>query len=582
MASTHPHYSRILTLLKRRGFLFPSAHIYGGLRGSYDLGPLGAELKRQISAAWWTDIVHGHSDIHGVDTSILTHHSVLEASGHVENFTDLLVDDKLSSARFRADKGGIMEVGEEKNGMKYVPVVAEDKEMAKGWLRTIRDLVGDSAKIERSGTTIKLFVKEIVNPVITEDTKEGEVDKVGKLVLMSEGDSSKIANIEYRGYVNPLNNSPFLTSPRPFNLLFKTFIDPIDPIEKIIQTTLSLSSPNSTVSPSLIRSEVDKILKSSTAYLRPETAQGVYISFPYILKTLQLTPPFGIAQIGKSFRNEIRTESLLYRTFEFEQMELQYFVNPESSESWYNSWVQKRFDWWNRHASNVSNWRLRKHDGKELAHYAKGCTDIEFKFPWGWGEIEGVANRGDFDLRRHGELAKVSMEVSHRSGEQLQRYTPYVIESSSGLSRAVLAYLCDAFTEETKTTLTSLPNSTISPSAIPTSRTLLRLHPRFAPVKVSVLPLVTNNAEVKALTGSVDALLRSTGLPITSDLSGASIGKKYARADEIGVPVCVTIDHQSSEDGCVTVRTRDTMSQKRVKIPELCGTVNELMNVWKS
>jgi len=416
---------KLVSLCKRRGFIFPSSEIYGGLGSCWDYGPLGVELKRNVKDAWWRDIVHQRDDVVGIDTSIIMHSQAWVASGHVDGFSDPLVDCKACRQRWRADH------------------VSDNKCPACG----------------------------------------GE-----------------------------------LTEPRQFNLMFKTFMGPVEDDANIV-------------------------------YLRPETAQGMFVNFENVMTTSRKKLPFGIAQVGKSFRNEITTGNFIFRTREFEQMELEFFVKPGTDEEWLNFWVKERFNWYLNLGIKKDNLHLREHGKEELAHYAKGCYDVEYLFPMGWSELEGIANRGDFDLSQH---AKHSGKGLDYFDEEIgQRYVPCVIEPSAGVDRSVLAFILDAYDEEL---------------AQGETRVVLHLHPALAPVKVAVLPL-SRNEKLVPLAKEVNSELRRHFIVQYDDAQ--SIGRRYRRQDEIGTPLCVTIDFQSLEDQQVTIRERDTMAQIRLPIKDL-------------
>ncbi|HHU51648.1 MAG TPA: glycine--tRNA ligase [Firmicutes bacterium] len=422
---------KIVSLAKRRGFIFPSSEIYGGLNSCWDYGPLGVELKNNVKRAWWKANVQERDDLVGLDAGILMHPRVWEASGHLEGFTDPLVDCKNCKQRFRADH------------------------------------------------------------LTTERCPEcgGE-----------------------------------LTEARNFNLMFKTYLGPVEESAAIV-------------------------------YLRPETAQGIFVNFQNVLTTTRKKIPFGVAQIGKSFRNEITPGNFTFRTREFEQMEIEYFVKPGTDEEFYKQWVEDRFKWYIDLGITPERLRLRPHDPDELAHYAKGCSDIEYYFPMGWSELEGIANRTDFDLKRHSEFSGNKLEVFDQ--ETNEHYIPYVIEPSAGADRATLAFLLDAYTEEPDKDET---------------RVVLRLHPALAPYKVGVLPLSRKEPLVK-LAKEITAKLRRYWMTDYDDAK--SIGRRYRRQDEIGTPYCVTVDFDSLEDQAVTIRDRDTMEQTRVPIAELVNVLRE-------
>ena len=416
---------KIVSLCKRRGFVFPSSEIYGGLASCWDYGPMGVELKRNVRDAWWKAIVQERDDVVGLDTSIMMHPGVWTASGHVDSFTDPLVDCKSCHLRWRAD--------------------------------------------------------------------EIETQRCPKCA----GE---------------------LTEPRMFNLMFKTFMGPVEE-------------------------------EASTVYLRPETAQGIFVNFENVITTSRKKLPLGIAQIGKSFRNEITTGNFLFRTREFEHMELEYFVKPGSDEEWLDYWVKERFDWYVKLGIRKENLRLRQHGQDELAHYAKACYDIDYLFPMGWSELEGIANRGDFDLTQHAKAS--GRELTYYDAEANERYVPYVIEPSAGVDRSVLAFLIDAYVEE---------------EVEGEKRTVLRLDRSLAPIKVAVLPLSRN----EKLTPLAKEVFNKLCPNFVTDYDDSqSIGRRYRRQDEIGTPFCVTVDFESLDDRQVTIRDRDSLAQIRVPIEDL-------------
>jgi glycyl-tRNA synthetase len=419
---------RVVNLTKRRGLVFPSSEIYGGFRSTWDYGPVGVLLKRNVKDAWWRSMVQLRDDIVGLDSAILMAPKVWETSGHVATFTDPLVDCRQCHERFRADQ---------------LP------------------------------------------------------------------ESGACPNCGAKGS---------FTEARQFNLMFKTHVGPVED-------------------------------DASVAYLRPETAQGIFVNFKNAQTTSRKKPPFGIAQIGKSFRNEITPGNFLYRTREFEQMEMEFFVPPDDAPKWFEYWVTERFNWYVEHGIPESQLRIRPHDPDELSHYSAGTSDIEFMFPWGWGELEGIANRTDFDLRRHSEESGESLTYFDQATDT--HYFPYVVEPAAGADRATLAFLLSAYDEE---------------EVRGEKRTVLRLHPRLAPVKVAVLPL-SKNEQLVPLADEIAATLRPH-LQIDSDTAGA-IGKRYRRQDEVGTPYCVTIDFESVDDQAVTVRERDSMNQERIPVKAL-------------
>ena len=430
---------KIVSLAKRRGFIFQSSEIYGGLNSCWDYGPVGIELKRNVKDAWWDFMVHRRDDVEGLDCSILMAPQVWEASGHLKNFTDPLVDCKECKKRWRQDK------------------------------------LEDPTKCPDCG---------------------GE-----------------------------------LTEARNFNLMFKTFMGPVEDSGAVI-------------------------------YMRPETAQGMFVNFKNVQISSRQKPPFGIAQMGKSFRNEITPGNFTFRTREFEQMEMEFFIPPEEDEKWYEYWKETRKNWYLMYGMREDHLRLREHEKSELAHYAKACADVEFLYPWGWDELEGIANRTNFDLNTHQEHS--GKDLTYYNEQTKERYLPYVIEPAAGADRTTLAFLIDAYDEEVK------ENGE--------TRVVLHFHPKLAPVKVAVFPLMKKDG-LDELAHKIENDLRES-FTTFYDQSGA-IGRRYARQDEIGTPFCVTVDYDSKTEGPVTLRLRDSMEQKRVKIEDLEKVIREEIKNWK-
>ena len=420
---------KLVSLCRRRGFIFPSSEIYGGLSSCWDYGPLGVELKRNIKQAWWRAVVQERDDMVGLDASILMHPKVWEASGHVEGFKDPLVECKNCHLRWRSD-----------------------------------ELEGDKCP-----------------------------DCGGEL-----------------------------TEPKLFNLMFKTFIGPIEE-------------------------------EASVVYLRPETAQGMFVNFENVLNTTRKRLPFGIAQIGKAFRNEVTTGNFIFRCREFEQMEIEFFVRPGTDKEWFDYWVEQRLNWYAGLGIKKENLKLRPHSKEELAHYARECSDINYLYPMGWSELEGIANRGDFDLVQHAKSS--GKGLSYYDEETKEHIIPYIIEPSAGVDRTALAVLCDAYDEDI---------------AEGEKRVLLHLHPALAPIKVAVLPL-SRKENLASFAREVYADLRKQWMVQYDEAQ--SIGRRYRRQDEIGTPFCVTIDFQSLEDKQVTIRERDSLRQIRVPIEGLKATL---------
>jgi glycyl-tRNA synthetase len=444
-----PTMDKIVALCKRRGFIFASSEIYGGLGSTYDYGHYGVLLKTNVKAEWWRAMLQERDDIVALDSAILQHPKVWEASGHLAGFSDPMVDCRNCKQRFRADH--------------------VDRE----------ELCPAKASLPK-----------------TEDRRHD------------------------------------LTEARDFNLMFKTFVGPVEET-------------------------------ASIAYLRPETAQGIFINFKNVLQFGRKKPPFGIAQVGKSFRNEITPGNFIFRTREFEQMEMEFFVPPDEAPTWYEFWKQARFEWYTELGLRADHLRLREHEPEELAHYSTATADVEYLFPIGWSELEGIADRGDFDLKAHAEHSGEKLE--YFDPQSKERYVPHVIEPAAGADRATLAFLVDAYDED------DLGGE---------SRTVLKLHPRLAPVKVAVLPLVRKDGQPEVAREIVAAL---RGRMQTEYDEGGSIGKRYRRQDEIGTPYCVTVDHQTLDDRTVTVRDRDSLEQERVAIDGLGDLLaNRLAAPWQS
>ncbi len=478
---------KIVSLAKRRGFIFQSSEIYGGLKACYDYGPLGVELKRNVKDAWWRDMVHRRSDIVGLDCSIIMHPNVWRASGHLAGFSDPLVDCRNCKERFRADKAP-------------------------------RAVPGAALTYREGGR------------------------KDGKKL---EG------VVPDRGYVCPVCGAGDLSDERQFNLMFRTSLGPVDPMQEILNNMDELHRLQGNER----KQKLADIIGASAVYLRPETAQGMFVNFMNVLNSGRMKPPFGIAQVGKSYRNEITTSNLTFRTCEFEQMEMEFFVEPGTDDEWYAYWSRERFAWYTSLGMRPERLRLREHEQKELAHYAKACVDVEYFYPFEnpegegeWGELEGIANRTDYDLKKHSEHS--GKDLSYFETETKKRFTPYVIEPAAGADRATLAFLCDAYDEE----VVDKEKNDV--------RTVLRFHPRLAPVKVGVFPLVKKEGMPDRARAIMDELL-GEGINSFYDESGA-IGRRYRRMDEVGTPWCVTVDTETLEQGTVTVRERDSMAQSRV------------------
>lgn len=512
---------KVVSLCKRRGFIFQSSEIYGGLKSCYDYGPLGVELKRNISSAWWRDMVYARENVVGLDASIMMHPKVWEASGHLSGFSDPLVDCLNCKERFRADKAPRLEAG--------------------------------------------------------------------SLVTYAEGGKSggkKIeATVDIRGYVCPVCGSPKLSDERQFNLMFRTGLGPVDPVDGFLR---EIKNQAADLSLAQMREKWDEAVKKTAVYLRPETAQAMFVQFLNVQQSLSMKVPFGIAQMGKSFRNEIITEHYIFRSCEFEQMEMEFFCEPGTQKQWLDYWKQERMAWYHRYANDPNKFKFRQHASDELAHYSDDCYDIEYAYPWGWGELEGIASRTDYDLKKHTEHSGVKLSYFDQqkpdpaTGKMGWRYTPYVIEPAAGLTRSVLCFLLDSFCEEAVPGPAPQDAEAAAASSSPASegtrtRTVLKLHPALAPIKTAILPLVKKDGQPE-LAEKIAATMRAQGINVSLDAQ-QSIGKRYARHDEIGTPFCVTIDPQSILDQTVTVRDRNTCQQERLPIDVAIGKIKNLVMV---
>jgi glycyl-tRNA synthetase len=514
---------KIVSLCKRRGFVYQSSEIYGGLRSAYDYGPMGVELKRNLINEWWRTMVHSREDVVGLDASIIMHPQVWRSSGHLAGFSDPLVDCKVCSERFRADKAPRLATGEP------APITLGDKGRAKVALEKIERSLG--AKLDRRGKTLH---GAVADP---------------------------------RGYVCPNCGSPYLSEERQFNLMLRTSLGPVDPIGDVINAVRQAVTDGS--DDAEVRSLVEEAMADTTAYLRPETAQAMFVQMPNVLQSTSLKVPFGIAQTGRSFRNEITVEHFIFRSIEFEQMEMEYFVPPGEGHKWLDYWKDQRMQWWYSLGLNRDNLRLRPHADDELAHYSDGCFDVEYRFPWGWDELEGIASRTDYDLRAHSEGSGKKLTyfdpeaINPETGKKGWRYMPHVVEPAAGATRGVLALLCDAYHEEA------------ADSDGKGARTVLRLHPRLAPIKAGVLPLVKKDGMPEVARAIVDRFL-DAGINASYDAQH-SIGKRYARHDEVGTPYCITVDGQTSEDQTVTIRYRDDRRQERIGVAEAVDVVRDAL-----
>jgi glycyl-tRNA synthetase len=479
-----PNIETIVSLAKRRGFVFPSSEIYGGLGSAWDYGPLGVELCNNVKHAWWRWMVHERDDMEGIDSSIIQNRLVWKYSGHEETFSDPLIDCRKCKSRFRADK-----------------------------------LV---------------------------EAYDGTSPLIGTDIVRTEGDQFRL-NIKC-----PNCGESDWTEPRPFNLMFRTTIG--------------------------AAAEEDD--PSALAYLRPETAQGIFINFLNVLTTSRRKIPFGIAQIGKSFRNEVTPGNFIFRTREFEQMEMEYFVRPGEDEQVHQEWIDYCLNWYISLGLSDGNLRLYEQPKEELAHYAKRTVDIHYRFfperedaERQWDELMGIANRTDFDLKAHSKKPEneegkrlntdSTEDLSYFDEATKERFYPYVIEPAAGVNRSVLAFLMDAYSEKT--------------TEKGEKRVVLKLHPALAPIKAAILPLAKNKPEIVGMAKAIKRSLQPVLRAVYDDTGG--IGKLYARQDEIGTPFCVTVDHQSLEDEAVTVRDRDTWEQERVKVSDLPEHLKQRLDV---
>ncbi len=439
---TNELMEKLVSMCKRRGFIFPGSEIYGGLNGFWDYGPLGVELKRNVKEAWWNDMGRGRIDMVGLDCAIIMNPKVWVASGHESGFTDPMVDCKDCGGRFRTDE---LDMPCPKNKNK----------------------------------------------------KHSELPEK-------------------------------MTPARQFNMMFKTFVGALEE-------------------------------SSSQAYLRPETAQGIFVNFSNVLATSRMKIPFGIAQIGKSFRNEINPRNFTFRSREFEQMEIEYFVHPTEGMKWYEYWRQARYQWYLDLGLSKERLHLREHAKEELAHYAAGCSDIEYDFPFGTSELEGIANRTDFDLKRHMEYS--GKDLTYFEEQTRERYIPFVIEPSAGVDRGTLAFLCEAYHEE------QVKDET---------RVVMKFHPRIAPIKAAILPLVNRDGMPEKAKAIFDQVRKRYNA--FYDDKGA-IGRRYRRQDEAGTPFCFTVDGQTGQDGTVTVRNRDSMMQERISAEKITDYLADMLHI---
>ncbi len=469
---------KIVSLCKRRGFVFPASEIYGGQGSTYDWGPLGVELKRRVKEAWWESLVYARRDVVGLDSAIIQSPWVWEASGHVGGFSDPLIDNKTSKQRYRADH-----------------------------------------LVEAHAAALRAAGKTAAAEELLQRLKAALADNAALHALILEA-----------GILDPQSGTQDWTEVRQFNLMFKTHVGPLES-------------------------------SGSVAYLRPETAQGIFINFNNVVNAARSKLPFGIAQIGKSFRNEITPGNFVFRTREFEQMEMEWFCRPEEAPKWFEYWKEQRFRWYLELGIRPERLRLRPHADDELAHYADGCADVEYEFPFGWSELEGIANRTDYDLKKHAEHS--GERLAWFDQEKNEHVVPFVIEPAAGCDRTAMTFLADAYDEEQDGEET---------------RVVLRFHPRIAPVTVAVFPLVKKEGMPEKAAAIEAALRRRFRTAIEEN---QSIGRRYRRQDEIGTPFCVTVDGDSMKDDTVTLRERDSMHQERVAVAELPAVLDARIAAWR-
>ena len=478
---------KIVSLSKARGFIFQSSEIYGNLAAVYDYGPLGVELKRKLNQAWWSAMTQKHENIVGLDAAILMHPKVWKASGHVDGFSDPMIDDKQSKRRYRAD------------------MLIEEHIL----------------KLERDGKTER--AKELQHQLDTAGTRKSMTEDLYDIIMEEEIRSPDSGAFDW-------------TPVRQFNLMFDTQFGAVASGE------------------------------DSKVYLRPETAQGIFVNYTNVLNTSRVQLPFGIAQVGKAFRNEVVARQFVFRMREFEQMEMQFFVKPGEDDDWYAKWKAERMEWHKSIGIREKNLRYADHPKDKLAHYARAAVDVQYQFPIGWQEVEGIHNRTDFDLSQHQEFSGKKMDYFNPQTQE--RFVPYVIETSIGLDRCVLMVLCDAYREEE---ITDDKGKT-------ETRVVLKMHPKLAPITAGIFPLI-KKPELIEKARAIQADLSETW-NVQFDEKG-SIGKRYRRLDEAGTPFCVTVDFDSLDDGCATIRHRDTMEQERVSFDKIHSYISEHIRKWK-
>jgi len=513
---------KIVSLCKRRGFIFQSSEIYGGLGSAWDYGPLGVEFKNNVKRLWWRDNVQFRDDMVGLDAAITMHPKVWEASGHLASFSDPFTGCADCGRHYRADQ--IVDAIWNSRWFQAFKKMLEGPAAKKDVQKAIENWVQSDGK---------KLAPHLTPGAVTGDfplTIEGSSDPrfLELLRQLAQGSSGNAM-----GLLCPNCGSGKLSDPKPASLMLETFLGPVK--ETAIKT-----------------------------YLRPETAQGTFVNFDNVLQSMRKKLPFGIAQVGKSFRNEITPGNFTFRTREFEQMEIEFFVMPGTDEEWHQRWIDERFAWYQKYGIRKENIRLREHEKDELAFYAKRCVDVEYLFPMGWSELEGIANRTDYDLKQHSQHSGKALEYFDE--ETKQKLVPYVIEPAAGADRSALAFLVDAYHEE---------------EVRGEKRVVLKLHPELAPIKIAVLPLLKKNDRIVETAQKLCADLRRRWYAVYDDT--ASIGRLYRRQDEVGTPFCVTVDVQTVGDDKapgdekVTIRDRDTMQQIRVPMTTLSSVMERLM-----
>ena len=512
-----PSMDDVVALCKRRGFVFQSSEVYNGFNGFYDFGPLGAELKAQLKEAWWRRFVRGREDVVGLDTSIIASPKIWEASGHVDGFSDPMVDCKESKLRYRADQ------------LFFARVAGADGEPL-GCVTVLEgaDTLADATKAAKA--LVKALNKERKAAAAEAGAEPPAKLELGAepLVLecVADADEATLASVP-----SPATGKPTLTPPRAFNLMFETNVGAMADA-------------------------------SAKAFLRPETAQGIFVNFKNVQQVARAKVPFGIAQIGKAFRNEITPRNFIFRSREFEQMEIEYFIPPDDDvwQDFHEKWIATFEKWLLDIGLDPTLMEREVHEDHKLAHYARACTDVVFKFPFGTQELMGLAARGCYDLTQHAEKSGKSME--YYDDERKEKYVPHVIEPSIGVDRLMLAVLCSAYAED---------------EVGGEPRSLLKFHPRLAPIKCAVLPLVKNKPLLVERAQEIYEKLQRR-YHVTYDAAGA-IGRRYRRMDEVGTPFCVTVDFDTIEgDGTVTLRERDSTEQRRVTVDELLATMEEAID----